>query len=243
MEATWGRCITFFFLYPPIKGQDRVLDNIKFRDIKKGKLQPRKKIIYIYSQDPHDLDIIRPLKDFHLFFFTFFFLMKQEWNYHEFILNSDCQNSAAGSDVAAADVGPIPIPAFGTAPPSDTLPTPPPPPPPDESEPGAGPGWEPDPGAEPDPEAGAEAEVAEAAMEGVKEDTVDIEHEEGLTKGNAWRRRRSRSVRDAMYFVGSVVYRSMEGWEGKGYKRRRRRLITRYKGNKKWLSKRETTYY
>lgn len=175
--------------------------------------------------------------------------MKQEWDYHEFILNSDCQNSAAGSDVAAADVGPFPIPAFGTPPPSDTLPTPPPLPPPDESEPGAGPGWEPDPCAEADPEAGAAAEVAEAAMEGMKEDTEDtedtedIEHEEGLTKGNAWRRRRSRSVRDAMYFVDGVVYRSMEGWEEKGYKRQRRRLITRFKGNKKWLSKRETTYY
>lgn len=144
----------------------------------KGEITTQKKNISIYSQDSHHLDIIR-------------------WNYHEFILNSDCQNSAAGSDVAAADVGPIPIPALGTAPPSDTLPTPPPPP--DEPEPEAGPGWEPDPGAEADPEARAEAEVAEAVMQGVKDDTEGIEDEEGLTNGNAWRRRRSRSVRDAMW--------------------------------------------
>lgn len=218
MEAIWGRCITFFFLYPTRqRATSESWITLNFV-ASKGKITTRKKNIYIYSQDPHELDIIRLLKDFHLFFFTFFsptnHHTKQEWNYHEFILNSDCQNSAAGSDVAAADVVPIPIPAFGTAPPSDTLPTPPPPP--DESEPGAGPGWEPDPGAEADPEAGAEAEVAEAAMEGVKEDTEDIDDEEGLTKGNAWRRRRSRSVRDAMCFVDGVVYRSMEGWEGKG---------------------------
>lgn len=103
---------------------------------------------------------------------------------------------------------------MGTAPPSDTLPTPLPSPdePEPEPEPEAGPGWEPDPGAEADPEAGAEAEAAEVAMEGVKEDTEGIEDEEGLTKGNAWRRRRSRSVRDAMYFCRC----GMEDGKGKG---------------------------
>lgn len=47
-------------------------------------------------------------------------------------------------------------------------------------------------------------------MEGVKEDKEGIEDEEALTKENAWRRRRSRSVRDATYFFGGVVYQSKE---------------------------------
>lgn len=53
-------------------------------------------------------------------------------------------------------------------------------------------------------------------MEGVKEDKEGIEDEEGLTKENAWRRRRSRSVRDATYFFGGVVHQSKEAPEWKG---------------------------
>lgn len=163
-------------------------------------------------------------------------------NHHEFILNNDCQNSAAGSDVAAV-VGPIPIPGLDTIPPSDTLPIPiltplpipiPVPDPPDTPE--AGPGPEPDPGAEADPEVGAE--LAEAAVGETKEDTEGKEDEEGLVKGNAWRRRCSRSVRDAdmcmcFFLVGGMCTKVRRG-------RKRKKMVSRglYKMEK--LRKRET---
>lgn len=140
-------------------------------------------------------------------------------NHHEFILNNECQNSAAASDVATV-VGPIPIPGLDTIPPSDTVPIPIPTPPvpipvPDPADaPGAGPGPEPDPGAEADPEVGAE--LAEVAVGEMNEETEGKEDEEGLAKGNAWRKRCSRSVRDAgmcmyCFFFRRCVYQIKGG--------------------------------
>lgn len=108
-----------------------------------------------------------------------------------------------------------------TIPPSDTLPIPTPPVPipvPDPADaPGAGPGPEPNPGAEADPEVGAE--LAEVAVGEMNEEIEGKEDEEGLAKGNAWRKRCSRSVRDAgmcmycffFFFFGGVYIKLREG--------------------------------